>query len=100
MENIDDGLVTVRAQNSFPPKNWLVECILVTLFCCLPLGIVGIINAAGVEAKFANSDIIGAERAAQLAKMMVLISAILGFVGYFIYIVFFAGFVLFGVLSE
>ena len=32
-----------------PPKNWLVESILVTLFCCLPLGIAGIINASKVE---------------------------------------------------
>ena len=35
-----------------PPKTWLVESILVTLFCCLPFGIIGIINAAKVESKF------------------------------------------------
>ncbi len=29
----------------YPPKNHLVEAILVTLFCCLPFGIVGIVNA-------------------------------------------------------
>jgi len=34
---------------STPPKNWLVESILVTLFCCLPLGIAGIINASKEE---------------------------------------------------
>src|SRR5574344_900091 len=28
-----------------PPKTWLVESILVTILCCLPFGIVGIINA-------------------------------------------------------
>lgn len=31
------------------PKTWLVESILVTLFCCLPLGIVGIVNAVKVD---------------------------------------------------
>lgn len=31
------------------PKTWLVESILVTLFCCLPFGIVGIINAVKVD---------------------------------------------------
>lgn len=36
-------------QVRIPPKNWLVESILVTLFCCLPLGIVGIINAVKVN---------------------------------------------------
>ncbi len=45
------------------PKNWLVESILVTLFCCLPFGIVGIINAANVNSKYDAGDIEGALRA-------------------------------------
>ena len=45
------------------PKNWLVESILVTLFCCLPFGIVGIINAANVNSKYDGGDIDGALRA-------------------------------------
>ena len=45
------------------PKNWLVESILVTVFCCLPFGIVGIINAANVNTKFDSGDIEGAQRA-------------------------------------
>ncbi|GAA4302288.1 CD225/dispanin family protein [Compostibacter hankyongensis] len=36
-----------------PPKNWLVESILVTIFCCLPFGIVGIINASKVNSALA-----------------------------------------------
>ena len=32
-----------------PPKNWLVESVLITLFCCMPLGIVGIVNATKVD---------------------------------------------------
>lgn len=31
------------------PKTWLVESILTTLLCCLPFGIVGIINASRVQ---------------------------------------------------
>lgn len=34
------------------PKNWLVESILVTILCCPPFGIVGIIYAAGVNTKY------------------------------------------------
>src|SRR3546814_17142714 len=34
------------------PKNWLVESILVTLFCCLPFGIVGIVYAASVNGTY------------------------------------------------
>src|SRR5687768_7180297 len=37
-------------QYAQPPKNWLVESILVTLFCCpWVFGILAIINAAKVE---------------------------------------------------
>lgn len=53
---------------SVPPKNYLVESILVTVLCCLPLGIVGIINATKVESLFAAGDHIGAQRAADEAK--------------------------------
>ena len=47
-------------QQNIPPKNWLVEAILVTLFCCLPFGIVGIVFAAQVNSKFAQGDYDGA----------------------------------------
>lgn len=45
-----------------PPDNKLVKAILVTLFCCLPLGIVAIINAAQVNSKWALGDYDGARR--------------------------------------
>ena len=31
------------------PKTWLVESIIVTCLCCLPFGIIGIINATKIE---------------------------------------------------
>ncbi|MBS7566083.1 CD225/dispanin family protein [Mucilaginibacter sp. Bleaf8] len=49
------------------PKNWLVESILVTLFCCLPLGIVGIINAASVNSRYDVGDYNGALKASEQA---------------------------------
>ena len=57
-------------QNVFPPappKNWLVESILVTIFCCLPFGIVGIVNAAQVNSRAAAGDFVGADRASREA---------------------------------
>ena len=36
-------------QSEVMPKNWLVESILITLFCCLPFGIVSIVYATKVE---------------------------------------------------
>lgn len=53
--------------NQKPPKTWLVESILVTILCCLPFGIVGIVNASKVESRFYAGDIAGAERASSEA---------------------------------
>ncbi len=46
--------------NAAPPKTWLVESILVIIFCCQILGILSIICAAGVESKFYRGDFAGA----------------------------------------
>jgi len=53
--------------NQKPPKTWLVESILVTILCCLPFGIVGIVNASKVESRFYAGDVAGAERASNEA---------------------------------
>ena len=50
-----------------PPKTWLVESILVTLFCCLPFGIAGIIYASRVESKYYAGDHAGAQEASNEA---------------------------------
>ena len=53
--------------NQHQPKNYLIESILVTIFCCLPFGIVGIINAAQVNTKFELGDYDGALKASKEA---------------------------------
>ena len=40
--------------------NYMVQAVLVTLFCCLPLGIVGIFKASGINKKIAVGDLAGA----------------------------------------
>jgi hypothetical protein len=54
---------SVNYMQGRPPKTWLVESILVTLFCCLPFGIAGIIYASRVESKFYAGDHSGAQQA-------------------------------------
>jgi len=49
-------------QLGIPPKTWLLESILATVICCLPLGIVGIINASKVESRFYEGNLAEAER--------------------------------------
>jgi hypothetical protein len=60
--------------------NYLWQSIVVTLCCCLPLGIVGIIFAAQVNSKLAQGDIAGARDASQKAKMFTLIGFAVGLV--------------------
>lgn len=73
------------------PKSWLVESILVTLFCCLPFGIVGIINAASVNSKYDAGDYAGALSASQQAGKWTKIGLFVG-IGFWllIFILFFA----------
>lgn len=54
--------------NQIQPQNYLVESILVTIFCCQPFGIVGIVFASQVNSKYAVGDYDGAQRASEEAK--------------------------------
>ena len=75
---------------SAPPKNWLVESILVTLFCCLPFGIAGIVFAAQVNSKWAAGDYNGALQASKDAGKWTKIGFFVGIAAAIIYcIVFF-----------
>jgi hypothetical protein len=78
------------ANNTRVPKTWLVESILVTLFCCLPFGIVGIINASKVESRFYAGQIEEAIKCSEEAKKWTMISFWIGIAVGVIY--FFIGF--------
>ena len=54
------------ARRSVP--NYLAQAILVTLFCCLPFGIVAIVYAAQVNSKVALGDYAGAMETSNKAK--------------------------------
>jgi hypothetical protein len=72
-----------------PPKTYLAESILVTILCCLPFGVVGIVNAAKVESAFYAGHV---ERAYQLsrdAKRWTLIGLCVGLSVVFLYFIFY-----------
>lgn len=73
--------------------NYLWQSIVITLCCCLPLGIVSIIFAAQVNTKLAQGDVAGARDASQKAKMFLMIGLGIGLVVWILWGVFFgAGF--------
>ncbi|OMC14712.1 hypothetical protein A5747_17940 [Mycobacterium sp. IS-836] len=59
--------------------------ILVTLFCCLPLGIVAIVKSSQVNGLWAQGQYAEAQAAADSAKKFVIWSAVIGVVVGIIY---------------
>ncbi len=91
-----------RPQPAIPPKTWLVESILATLFCCLPFGIVGIVQASKVESSFYAGRVEEAERASRDAKKWTVISFWVGLavaILYLLYILVIVGLGIGGVLG-
>jgi len=76
---------TYNAPRNVP--NYLVQAILVTLFCCLPLGIVAIVFAAQVNGKLAVGDFTGAMQTSDKAKMWCWISFGIGLLVIVAYVV-------------
>lgn len=67
------------------PDNYLVWSILVTVFCCLPFGIVAIIKSAQVNGLWAQGRYAEAQASADSAKKWVVWSAVIGVVAGIIY---------------
>ena len=84
MNEFGNDTTPVQPQQNI--SNYLVQSILVTLFCCLPLGIASIVFAAQVNGKIAAGDIAGAMDASKKAKLFCWLAFGIGLVviiGYF-----------------
>lgn len=77
----------VAPANRVEVKSGLVQAILVTLFCCLPFGIVAIVYAARVSGLVAAGDFAGAQEAARKSNMWSWISFGAGLVANIILII-------------
>lgn len=69
--------------------NYLVWSILTTLFCCLPLGVVSLINAAKVDSLVAGGDHDAARVASAQAKKFAIWAAATWGVAMSLYVLFF-----------
>lgn len=70
-----------------PPNNHLVMAIVTTVLCCLPLGIVSIVYATQVNAKWAAGDYQGAVAASESAKKWWIASMITALALFVLYII-------------
>ena len=65
-------------QGGMPPRpdSYLVWSILVTVLCCLPLGIVAIVKSSQVDSRYNSGDYQGSLKASDEAKKLCIISAV------------------------
>lgn len=75
-------------QTPFCPPTYLALSIIVTILCCLPFGIVAIVNAAGVSDAFDRGDYTAAERKSRAARSWSIWSIVASAIGILIYVVF------------
>lgn len=78
-----------QGQPAKPPKpdSNMVWAILSTLFCCLPLGIVALVNSNRVDELYARGDYQGAEEAARKSKNFVKWSVIAAAIAWIVTII-------------
>ena len=72
------------------PENYLIWSILATVFCCWPIGIFAIIQAAKVSSAYNIGDYQGAINASASAKKMTIVTACVGGIALIIISVFYA----------
>uniref|UniRef100_H3BDG9 Proline rich transmembrane protein 1B n=2 Tax=Latimeria chalumnae TaxID=7897 RepID=H3BDG9_LATCH len=60
------------------PKDYMVESVLVTLFCCLLTGIIAIVYSHEARTAGRRGDLVQAEQAVQKARSLVLFSLLFG----------------------
>ena len=67
--------------NGTPPPNYLVWSILVTLFCCLPFGIVSIVYSSRAESQWSAGDYEASVKSSRNAKLWA-IAALVSFMSF------------------
>ncbi len=82
--------ILTTARNDIYVESHLAKAILVTIFCCLPFGIVAIVNAASVNGKLQAGDVISAKLASdnadKYANWSIIGGALAGIIWFFIVI--------------
>ncbi len=64
------------------PASYLAWNIIMTLCCCMPVGVIGIIFSARVAQKWQRGDLEGARKSSERAAWCLILSFVLGLVGW------------------
>lgn len=60
------------------PSSYLPWALIVTILCCMPIGIVAIIYSSKVESRYASGDYIGSCKASEAARTWSIVGAVSG----------------------
>lgn len=78
---------SISRTNQDAPKDYLIPAILVTVFCCLPIGIVAIVKSVNVRRSIENGDFATAEESSKAAKKWTIIALIVGIIWITIWVI-------------
>ncbi|XP_030063653.1 proline rich transmembrane protein 1B [Microcaecilia unicolor] len=67
-----------QAEIRHPPKDYMVESVLVMLFCCLMTGIIAIVYSNETRTALKRGDVLQAQNASRKARSLVLFSLLFG----------------------
>ena len=67
-------------------ENYLIPAILVTVCCCVPLGIPAIVYAAQVSSKLQAGDLAGAQASSRNARTWCIVAFVAGAAGVVVYV--------------
>ncbi|XP_062937717.1 proline rich transmembrane protein 1B [Cynocephalus volans] len=72
------GTPAPTVEHRQPPKDYMMESVLVTLFCCLLTGLVAVVYSHETRAALGRGDLAQAEEASRKARSLVLFSLLFG----------------------
>ncbi|XP_023556258.1 proline-rich transmembrane protein 1 [Octodon degus] len=70
--------VVAPVEHRAPPKDYMTESVLVTLFCCLLTGLIAVVYSHETRAALGRGDLAQAEEASRKARLLVLFSLLFG----------------------
>ncbi|XP_038044058.1 proline rich transmembrane protein 1B [Anas platyrhynchos] len=76
------------ASSQRPPKDYLVESVLVTVFCCLLTGVVALVYSHETRAALSRGDLAQAKAASKKAQSLVLFSLLFGLFASFSWVIY------------